>query len=58
MASPTDLFLYKMIEFQHFAQLTTQSRYFSNKQNFNFEPPPLAKSWLHAYLWVCRKVKM
>ena len=39
-ALPTDLFLYKMIELQHFAQLTTQSRYFSNKQNFNFEPPP------------------
>ena len=57
-ASPPDHRLYEMIELQHSAQHATQSRHFSNKKNFNFQVPPLAKSWLQACLWACRRKEM
>ena len=53
-AFPPDLRLYEMIELQHFVQLATQFRHFSNKKTLISKPPPRAKSWLQAFLWVCR----
>ena len=55
--------IYDMLELHHFAQLTIQLRHFSCKKNIFWikllpPPPPLAKSWLHAYLRVCRGVEM
>ena len=50
--------LYEMIELPLFAQLATRSRSFSNKKKLTSKPPPLAKSWLHACLWMCRRVEM
>ena len=49
---------YEMIDLYHFAQLITQSRYFSNKKILASKPLHLAKSWSNACLWVCRRVEM
>ena len=55
-ALPSNPRLYKMIELKHLGQLATQLRHFLSEKTLTSKPPPLAKSWLHACLWVCREV--